>query len=91
MTTLTIELEETLARYVEESAMRERKSVSDWISERVRVENERAVGLAEMEARAVANGYPPGWLQLFGSLADDANFAAPVRAAILPAPNLDAS
>jgi hypothetical protein len=60
---------------VEESARRERKSISDW----VKPECDRAALLAGMEARAIANGYPPGWLTLFGSLVDDQMFAAPPR------------
>ena len=37
-----------------------------------------------MEARAAANGYPPNWLTLFASLADDESFAAPPRGAVRP-------
>ena len=47
-------------------------------------EADRAAALAAIEARAVANGYPPGWLTLFGSLADDNTFAAPPRGATRP-------
>jgi hypothetical protein len=79
MVTLTIHLEEDLARYVEEAARRENRSVSAWVGERVKPAADRAAILAEMETRAVANGYPPGWLTLFGSLADDERFAAPRR------------
>ena len=89
MATLTIELEDALARYVEESARRESKSVSAWVAERVRPGQWRGEQLAEMEARAVANGYPPGWLRLFGSLADDPTFDAPTRGDTRPAPGLD--
>ena len=91
MATLTIELEDTLARYVEESAGRESKPVSAWVSERLRPDNGRNDHLAEMETCAAANDYPPGWLQLFGSLADDASFDAPRRSATRPAPGLDAA
>jgi ribonuclease HI len=77
--TLTIDLEDDIARHVEESARREHKSVSDWVKERLNPENDRAAALAAMEARAVANGYPSGWLSLFGSLANDESFAAPRR------------
>ncbi len=79
MATLTIHLEDDLARHVEESARREHKSISDWVRERVSPEADRASTLAAMEARAAANGYPPEWLALFGSLADDATFTAPAR------------
>jgi hypothetical protein len=91
MTKLTIDLEDGLARHVEESARREHKSVSDWVKERVKPDGSRAAALAAMEARAAANGYPPNWLTLFGSLADDESFAAPPRGVIRPvkAPNGD--
>jgi len=79
MATLTIHLADDLARYVEEAARREHKSVSEYVGERVKPGANRSAILAEMEARAVANGYPPGWLTLFGSLADDENFLAPLR------------
>jgi len=78
MTTLTIHLEEDLARYVEEAARREHKSITAWVEERIKPGADRAAILAEMEARAVANGYPPGWLALYGSLAGD-DFVAPPR------------
>jgi hypothetical protein len=42
-----------------------------------------------MEGRALANGYPPGWLTLFGSLADDERFAAPNRSATRPVASLN--
>jgi hypothetical protein len=79
MATLTIHLEDDLARYVEEAARREHKSVSEYVGERVKPGADRAAILADMEARAVANGYPPGWLTLFGSLAGDESFVAPNR------------
>ncbi len=63
---------------VEESARREHKSVSEWVKERVQ-QADRAGILAAMEARALANGYPPGWLTLYGSLADEEKFVAPPR------------
>ena len=84
MSTLTIQLDDELAHHVEESARREHKSVSEWIKERVKPEADRASTLAAMEARALANGYPPGWLTLFGSLADDETFTAPARGAARP-------
>jgi len=79
MATLTIHLNDSLARYVEEAARREHKSVSSWVEERVRPETDRFALIAEMEARALAHGYPPGWLTLFGSLASDDTFTAPER------------
>ena len=84
MATLTIDLEDDLARHVADSARREHKSVSEWVKDRVKPEAHRAAALAAIEARAVANGYPPGWLTLFGSLADDNTFAAPPRGATRP-------
>lgn len=78
MATLTIQLEDDVARRVEESARREHKSVADWIRERV-------AALSAMEERAAANGYPTGWLSLFGSLAEDETFTAPTRGATRPA------
>ena len=84
MATLTIDLEDDLARHVEDSARREHKSVSEWVKDRVKPEADRAAALAAIEARAVANGHPPGWLTLFGSLADDNTFAAPPRGATRP-------
>lgn len=53
MATLTIQIDDDLARHVEESARREHKSVSDWVKERVQP---GADGLARL---AVAeNGEP---------------------------------
>ena len=77
MSTLTIQLDDDLARHVEESARREHKSVSEWVKERVKPEADRAAALATMEARALSNGYPAGWLSLYGSLAEDETFMAP--------------
>jgi hypothetical protein len=89
MTTITVELDDDLARHVEESARRERKSVSDWVRDRVRPEASRLAALADLEARASANGYPPGWITLFGSLADDQSFVAPARSASRAVAGLD--
>ena len=89
MTTLIIDVEDDLARHVEESARREHKSISEWIKERVTPEADRAATLAAMEACAVANGYPSGWLALFGSLADDETFAAPSRGGTRPVESLN--
>ena len=86
MSTLTISLDDSLARRIEESAKREQKSVSDWISERIRLDAER---MAALESGAAANGYPPGWLALYGSLADDESFTAPARTRSSPLQPLD--
>jgi hypothetical protein len=77
MATITIELDDELARHVEESARREHKSVSVWLQERVKADS--AVTLAALEAVALKNGYPPGWTTLYASLADDESFVAPKR------------
>jgi hypothetical protein len=79
MATITIDLDDDLARHVEESARREHKSVSEWVKERVQQQADRAGILGAMEARALANGYPPGWITLYGSLADDESFVVPAR------------
>ena len=89
MATVTITIEDELARHAEESARREHKSLSEWIKERIQPEADRAAALASLEAQAVANGYPPGWLSLFGSLADDETFAAPRRTLARPVDSLD--
>jgi hypothetical protein len=89
MATVTIQLEGDIAQYVEESGRREHKSVSDWVKDRVKPECDRAALLAAMEARAIANGYPPGWLALFGSLADDETFDAPARSSTRPLEGLN--
>ena len=81
MATVTIHLEDEVARQVEESARREHKSVSDWIKERIKSNVRNSAALAAMEARAMANGYPPGWLSLYASLAEDESFVGPFRGA----------
>ncbi|MFO1485311.1 MAG: hypothetical protein U1F71_18265 [Verrucomicrobiaceae bacterium] len=80
MSTLTLELDSTLAHSLEESARREHKPVAAWARERLRI--------AAMETEAEANGYPPGWLKLFGSIDDD-TFCAPARTTTKPAARLD--
>jgi hypothetical protein len=89
MTTLNIDFDDNLARYVEESAKREHKSISDWVSERVSPEADRAAILRALEAQAIANGYPPGWITLFGTLADDESFHAPARSDTRPVTSLE--
>jgi len=51
MSTLTISLDDSLARQIEESARREQKSVSDWISERIRLDAERMAALESSPLR----------------------------------------
>jgi len=89
MATITIELDDALARHVKESARREHKSVSDWVTERVKPGADRAAVLAALEARALENGYPASWITLYGSLADEAGFTAPARSGIRPLAGLD--
>ena len=79
MATINIDLDDDLVRHIEEAARREHKSVSEWVTERLQLPTDRAGILAAMEARALANGYPPNWLTLYGSLADDESFVAPSR------------
>lgn len=79
MVTLTIDLDDELAHYVQESARREQQSVSEWVKQRLTTETDRAAILLAMEARSKANGYPHDWLALYGSLADDESFLAPQR------------
>lgn len=79
MTTITITLDDDVARHVMESALREQKSVSEWVAERVRPGAIDVAALAALEAQALANGYPPNWLALYGSLAADDSFVAPLR------------
>jgi hypothetical protein len=89
MTTITIHLDDDLARHVEESARREDKSVSEWVKERLTPEADRTAILVALEEQALANGYPAGWLTLYGSLADDESFAAPARGGVRPTSGLD--
>lgn len=80
MSTLTLELDARLARSLEESARREHKPLAAWARERLR--------LAAMETEAEANGYPPGWLKLFGGI-DDETFVAPDRSDARPVAPLE--
>jgi hypothetical protein len=89
MATITIDVDDDLARHVAESARREHKSVSDWVAERVKPETDRAAKLAGLEARALENGYPASWIILYGSLADDERFVAPSRSSTRPFGKLD--
>lgn len=77
MTTITIDLDDDLAKHVEEAARLEHKSVPEWVRERMKPDFAR--GLVALEAVALRNGYPPEWTTLYASLADDESFAAPAR------------
>jgi len=70
--TLTLELDSSLAHSLEESARREHKPVATWARERLRI--------AAMETEAEANGYSVAWLKLFGCIEDE-SFSAPPRSA----------
>jgi len=85
MTTITIELDDELARQVEESARREHKTLSEWVRERVNL----ASTFSNLEAVAMKNGYPPGWTTLYASLAAADGFAAPPRGGARPVNGLD--
>ena len=74
MSTLTIELENGVADILEKSARREHKAVARWAAERLK--------LAAMEETAKANGYPAGWLKLFGAVADEDGFNVPERGTV---------
>jgi Ribbon-helix-helix protein, copG family len=89
VTTLTIHLDDELARHVEESARREHKSISEWVGERVKPGADSAAALAALEAQSLASGYPPNWLSLYGSLANDEGFVAPERYGSRPVSTLD--
>lgn len=77
MTTITIDLDDDLAKHVEESARREHKSVTEWVRERMRPNV--SITTSSLEAVALKNGYPPEWTTLYASLANDESFAAPAR------------
>ena len=81
METLTINLSDETARRVKMSADREGKSISEWIEDRI-VDPERETAMTAIAARAATNGYPAGWLELYGSLADIEGFAAPARSGV---------
>lgn len=71
MATLTIELDNALADEIANSARREKKTPNVWAAERLKV--------AAMDEAACVNGYPPGWLKLFGAIPDSDHFEAPPR------------
>jgi hypothetical protein len=84
MATLTISLHDDVARFVEESALREHKSPSEWVQEHVASEADRAKRGGAKDVATPSTAYPPDWVALFGSLADDESFVAPSRAASRP-------
>ena len=87
MTTITIDLDDDLARQVEESARREHKSISEWVRERMKADF--ASGFSALEAVAANNGYPRNWTTLYASLANDDSFAAPPRGGTRPVIDVD--
>ena len=74
MSTLTLELDPALAAALESSASREHKAVASWARERLM--------LAAMEDTAAANGYPAGWLKLFGSVDEADGLEVPGRGGV---------
>lgn len=79
MSTITLELEDEAVKLVELAARAENKPVPAWLREHIRQEATRTLRLAALEAEARHNGYPPDWLGLYGSLAADPAFDAPLR------------
>ena len=53
MVTLTIDLDDELARHVQDSARREQRSISEWVKQRLTPETDRAAVLLAMEALRV--------------------------------------
>jgi hypothetical protein len=90
MSTMMLELEDEALELVERAAHAENKPVPTWLREHIQREAERALRLAALEAEASRNGYPSGWLGLYGSLADDLAFDAPPRTPPRPVEALDA-
>jgi len=76
MATLTLEIDNALAEVLASSAKREHKPLERWVTERLE--------LAAMEETALANGYPAGWLKLFGAISDEDGFGSPPRTPMRP-------
>ena len=89
MSTLIIELEDEAVNLVKRAADAENKPVPTWLREHIHREAARSLRLAALEADARRNGYPPGWLDPYGSLADDPDFDAPLRTPSRPVDSLD--
>ncbi len=89
MTTITIRLSDEIARYVETSAQREHKSVSEWVEERIAPHDASTSSQSTDESHHLEDGYSQEWLALFGSLANDDSFVAPVRSESRPVCALD--
>ena len=88
MTTITIRLRDDIARYVEASAEREHKSVSEWVEERIAPLNTSASQQTEGETHHPATRHSQEWLALFGSLANEDSFVAPARSVSRPVGDL---
>ena len=84
MTTITIRLRDDIARYVEASAEREHKSVSEWVEERIAPLDAPASQQTAGETHHPATGHSQAWLALFGSLANEDSFVAPARSVSRP-------
>ncbi len=89
MSTITVELEDEAVKLVELAAHAENKPVPAWLREHIQREAARILRLAALDAQALRIGYPPGWLDLYGSLADDLTFDAPPRTPPRPVEALD--
>jgi len=77
--TLTITLDDEIARRAAELARREQKSISEWVAGRIKSDVDQGSALTSIPSRETANGYPSQWLALVGALADDDAFVAPGR------------
>jgi hypothetical protein len=88
MTTITIRLRDDIARYVEASAEREHKTVSEWVEERIAPLDAAASQPTAGESHHPASGYSQAWLALFGSLANEDSFASPARTVSRPVSDL---
>ncbi len=88
MTTITIRLRDDIARYVEASAEREHKSVSEWVEERIAPLDTSASQQTASESHHPASGHSQAWLSLFGSLANEDSFVAPARSVSRPVSDL---
>jgi hypothetical protein len=68
MTTLTLELDSALIHEIEDFARKESKTPNEWVAEHLK-----------LATTAAKNGYPTGWINLFGSIPDSDGFEAPTR------------
>ena len=88
MKRLTLTFDEAKINLVEKAAMTENKPVAVWLEEHVLLEARRVLEFAAATETARANGYPEGWINTLGCLADDKSFAGPARGPGRNAPSL---